>query len=76
MKLEDQLKKRSEGKCELCSKEAKLTIYEVPPQTQTNEDNCIMLCEFCLTQVEKKAELDGKHWQCLTTSMWSDVAGV
>lgn len=32
-----------------------------------------MLCPVCKAQVEKKAEPDLKHWQCLSTSMWSEV---
>jgi len=76
MKLEDQLKKRSEGKCELCAHVDKLSIYEVPPKNQTNEENCIMMCDSCLAQVEKRAELDSRHWSNLTTSMWSEVPGI
>src|SRR5882757_155198 len=76
MKLEDLLLKRSENKCELCSAETKLKVYEVPPQTQTDEDNCILICDKCRAQVDKKEELDSSHWNCLTTSMWSEVAGV
>lgn len=76
MKLEDLLTKRSEKKCELCQAETPLKVYEVLPQTRTNEDNCIMICDKCLAQIEKKEELDSAHWSCLTTSMWSEVPGV
>lgn len=76
MKLEDVIKTRAAGKCELCQAEAALKIYEVPPQDRTSEDNCIMICDKCIAQIEKKEELDSKHWNCLTTSMWSEVPGV
>ncbi len=76
MKLEDLLTKRSEKKCELCQAETPLKVYEVLPQTRTTEDNCIMICDKCLAQIEKKEELDSAHWSCLTTSMWSEVPGV
>ncbi len=76
MKLEDILSKRSGNKCELCEAATQLKLYEVPPQDQRNEDNCIMVCDTCLTQIEKKAELNPAHWNCLTTSMWSEVPGV
>ncbi len=76
MILEDLLIKRCDNKCELCRSEEKLSLYEVPPQSQSNEDNCIMICEKCLSQVEKKEEPDVSHWSCLTESMWSEVPGV
>jgi len=76
MKLEEQLLKRSENKCELCESAENLTVYEVPPQSSSNEDNCIIICDKCLAQIEKKETLDNKHWGCLTTSMWSEVPGV
>jgi len=76
MKLEEILLKRSEGKCELCKSEESVKLYEVPPQSQSNEENCMMICDKCLSQVEKKAEPDSNHWRCLTESMWSEVPAV
>lgn len=76
MKLEEQLLKRSENKCELCGSGQILKMYEVPPQPDANEDNCIIICDKCLSQIEKKEELDSRHWNCLTTTMWSEVPGV
>jgi protein PhnA len=76
MKLEEQLLKRSENKCELCQSGEALKLYEVPPQAGNSEDNCNIICNKCLAQVEKKEELDSNHWNCLTTSMWSEVPGV
>ncbi len=75
MKLEDLLK-RSENKCELCGSESNLKMYEVPPQEYQTEDNCIVLCDKCTAQIEKKEELDTTRWSGLTTSMWSEVPGV
>jgi protein PhnA len=76
MKLEEQLKSRSQGHCELCQAGDTLATYAVPPQDQSNADNSILICSKCLDQVEKREELDSKHWSCLTTSMWSEVPGV
>ena len=76
MKLEELLLKRSEKKCELCQSENVLKLYEVTPQSGNNEDNCILICDKCRAQIEKKEELDSSHWKCLTTSMWSEVPGV
>jgi protein PhnA len=76
MKLEAVLIKRSENKCELCKSESDITLYEVPPQSNTTEENCIMICAACRAQVEKKEELKSSHWACLSESMWSEVPGV
>jgi protein PhnA len=76
MKLEEILLNRSEHKCELCKAETALKLYEVLPQQGSNQDDCIMICDTCRTQIEKKAELNSRHWNCLTESMWSEVPGV
>lgn len=76
MKLEEILLQRCEQKCELCRSSANLKVYEVPPQDRTTEENCIMICDKCLAQIEKKEELESSHWACLTESMWSEVSGV
>jgi len=76
MKLEERLLERSENKCELCKSADALSVYEVPPSNGNDDGNNIILCSKCLAQVEKKAELDSKHWSCLTDSMWSEIAGV
>ena len=76
MKLEALLLQRSENKCELCKSTEEVKLHEVLPQKSTNEQNCIMICTTCLSQIEKKAELDSNHWQCLTETMWSEVPGI
>lgn len=76
MKTEAELKERSGNKCELCESTTSLKIYEVPPAAANEADKEIYICETCLDQIEKKQELDSKHWQCLTTSMWSEVPAV
>lgn len=76
MKLEDSLLKRANGRCELCHRAEKLIFYEIPPPSGREESNCIMLCGTCLSQVEKKAELDSDHWKILGETMWSEVPGI
>jgi len=76
MKPETILLTRSENKCELCASTDTIQVYEVPPQDNSNEENCVMLCNKCLLQIEKKEELNNEHWKCLTTSMWSEVPGI
>ncbi|MEQ1623798.1 MAG: PhnA domain-containing protein [Sediminibacterium sp.] len=76
MKLEAEILKRSENKCELCASTASVSVYEVPPQDKTSHDNCIAVCANCLSQIDKKIALDQAHWKCLNESMWSEVPGV
>ena len=76
MKLDEILLKRSENKCELCKAEDRIIVYEVPPASGASEENCIIICNTCSVQIEKKAELDSRHWKCLAESMWSEVPGV
>jgi protein PhnA len=35
-----------------------------------------MICATCLAQIDKKAELNSNHWQCLSETMWSEVPGI
>ncbi len=47
MSIEKELHARSESKCELCSATENLNIFEVPPDTETDADKCILICEIC-----------------------------
>ncbi len=76
MKLEEQLLKRSHNKCELCQSEGVLKIYEVPPSSNSNADDSILICDKCRAQIDKKEELDSHHWRCLSEAMWSEVPGI
>lgn len=75
MNQEQRLKNRSENHCELCDATEGLKVYEVPPATGNMED-AVLVCAKCLAQIEKKEEPDSSHWQCLSTSMWSEVPAV
>ena len=76
MKLEEELLQRSANKCELCGSTDKISVYEVQPQDTKNAENCIMICDKCHAQVEKKEELDSNHWKILSETMWNEVPGV
>jgi protein PhnA len=67
---------RSGGACELCTATENLSVYEVPPANRTVGDAEVYLCDRCIRQLDKKEPLDSSHWQCLTSSMWSDVPAV
>lgn len=76
MKLEEQLKQRSDNQCELCKSTNALKIYEVTPQPYGDASDSIFICDTCRTQIDKKAELDAKHWSLLSETMWSEVPGI
>jgi len=76
MKTEELLRQRSQGKCELCKSENNSKVFEVLPVNNQFADNDIMICDKCRDQVEKKEELDSKHWHCLTETMWTEVPAV
>ena len=69
----DILKERSGNTCELCESTSTLTSYRVPPSENSSSDTCIFVCEKCLAQLEKREDIDTKHWTCLSGSMWSEV---
>lgn len=76
MSTEKALAARSESKCELCSATEDLELYEVPPNSDGSEDQCIMACNTCREQIEDPAKMDANHWRCLNDSMWSQVPAV
>lgn len=76
MKLEEQLKQRSGNQCELCKSTNALKIYEVAPQAYGDASDSIFICDTCRTQIDKKAELDVKHWSLLSETMWSEIPGI
>lgn len=76
MQPDEQLLKRSGAKCELCQSSDPLKVYEVLPQSGNNSDNCILICDQCQAQIERKAELNSNHWRCLSDAMWSEVPGI
>ena len=76
MKLEEELQIRSNNSCELCGSANQLVVYGIPPMGGAIADKNIYICEKCLQQLDKKEELDLKHWTCLNTSMWSEVVAV
>ena len=76
MITEQTLQTRSESKCELCSATEKLSVYEVPPESNGNADQCILICATCNDQIENPNNVDINHWRCLNDSMWSQVPAV
>ena len=70
MSVEQSLKDRSGGKCELCGSTEGLTVYQVPPEALSSVDNSVLVCGHCHGQISS-GELDVNHFRCLTDAMWS-----
>lgn len=73
MSVEQQVITRSGNCCELCKSQSSLQMYEVPPAADKQASNLLHLCSTCKAQLEKKEELNPKHWSCLNESMWSEI---
>ncbi|WP_270090476.1 PhnA domain-containing protein [Sphingobacterium sp. SYP-B4668] len=72
MSLQQQLIERSGNKCELCNLTENLNVYEVPPTSNANLENSILVCNTCLAQIEKTEQIDADHWKILSETMWSE----
>jgi protein PhnA len=76
MSIEQSLLQRSNSTCELCSANAKLSVYEIPPVTSVNEETSILVCETCQSQINNPSTMDPNHWRCLNDSMWNPLPAV
>ena len=76
MPLEQELKQRSDSKCELCSSNNELSIFEVPPIKSVCIDSSVYACSTCINQINNPDTTDAKHWRCLNDSMWSEYRPV
>lgn len=74
--IQEKLQERSNNQCELCTSTNNLTVYTVPPRETDNEENSILICENCNTQLNDESKVDPNHWRCLNDSMWSEVPAV
>lgn len=76
MNTEQTLLARSDSKCELCRSETNLSVYHVPPVTDASPDQCVLVCDICLDQIENSENIDANHWRSLNDSMWTPVPAV
>lgn len=76
MSTEKELLARSGSKCELCSATDNLSVYEIPPESNSASDQSVLLCDTCKDQIENPDNVDANHWRCLNDSMWSQIPAV
>ncbi len=74
--IPDELKTRSESKCELCNATEDLRVYVVPPDSKPTTEDSVLLCGICQTQIDNPGSVDINHWRCLNDSMWSQIPAV
>jgi len=74
--IEKELLNRSGAKCELCSADENLSIYEVPPISNGTAEQAILICQTCKDQINNPEKMDENHWRCLNDSMWSQIPAV
>jgi protein PhnA len=71
--MEEELRARSGNVCELCGSAEDLLVYEVPAAPMRGVGAAVLACPTCFDQLTGKQEPDSTHWQCLSTTMWSEV---
>ena len=76
MSTEQILLQRSDAKCELCTADQNLTVYNVPPDNEDSAEKSVLLCDTCANQIAKPESMDVNHWRCLNDSMWNQEPAV
>ena len=76
MSITEELRQRSDSRCELCGAPESLAGYEVTPAADRGAEGSALLCTTCRTQIEDPDQIDPNHWRCLNDSMWSQVPAI
>jgi protein PhnA len=69
------LARRARSKCELCEVSGvKFKTVEIAPvPAEPDLDHCLLLCEQCFEQINRKGPPDEKYWRCLETAAWKEL---
>jgi len=76
MSIQEELLKRSDHKCELCSSLETLGAYDVLPNSGESLVHQVLICQQCLAQITDPKSMDAKHFQALSSNMWSEIPAV
>ncbi|MFW5427170.1 MAG: PhnA domain-containing protein [Methylophagaceae bacterium] len=76
MGIEQSLLQRSNSTCELCGSSSKLSVYEIPPVLTATEENTILACDACQSQINDPSTVEPHHWRSLSDSMWNPLPAV
>lgn len=70
--IEKKLLERCNSKCELCSSQEDLSVFNVAPNTTESIEKSILACNNCINQIENPEVTNAIHWRCLNDSMWNE----
>ncbi len=70
------LLQRADTMCELCTSSEALQAYDVTPVAGAPVEPAIVVCKTCHEQISGVSSLQSDHWQCLSSSMWSETPAV
>jgi len=76
MTTEQTLYERSGRLCELCRAADHLSIYQIPPGSDTSAETSALLCSTCQHQIDDPSIINTHHWRCLNDSMWSATPAI
>lgn len=74
MSINQTLKQRNQGLCELCNTEVATHEYTVSPKKDDAIQNQVALCDSCLHAMDDKES--AFHWRCLEGSIWNPEPSV
>jgi len=72
--MNEKLKNRNQGLCELCNAENATIEYTVSPKSDDSITNQVAICNTCLTAMDSNDA--SFHWRCLEGSIWSQEPSV
>lgn len=69
------LARRAHSKCELCEASGvKFKTMEIEPvPSEPDLDHCLLLCEQCFEQINRKGKPDQQYWRCLEIAAWKEL---
>jgi protein PhnA len=68
------INQRSGGNCELCTSSIQTSVYEL--EDGDVESRGLLVCSLCQDGIDSTEPLDGGHWFCLESSIWSEYGAV
>ncbi len=74
--VEQVLRDRAGGRCELCGATDALEPMPVPPVEHESAERYLLVCETCAAQIGDEEPLAEAHWFCLRDAVWSGVPAV
>lgn len=74
MSINQKLKDRSQGQCELCNENVASIEYTVSPKKDDAIENQVAICEKCSAAMDNKEA--SFHWRCLEGSIWNPEPSV